>query len=173
MVSAMCSRELGYGNEISESVLKKVNEIRNNCKYSDKTAAILRNGTAMKTSLTSSPFIRELKYGSGHEGYWTYEHMCLQIEDCIDVLKVTHLHFVIIFLLDHSNGHDGLQPNGLSLSKINIKHAGCQPRMRDTTLHPNLFGPFHSESSKLQSGSIRDLQYTTSDRGACYLSERE
>ena len=99
--------------------------------------------------------------------------MCLQIEDCINVLKVTYPHFDIIFLLDHSNGHDRLQPNGLSLSKINIKHAGCQPRMRDTTLHPNLFGPFHSVSSTLQPGSIQCMQYTHVDHGPCYLSEIE
>ena len=174
MVSAMCSREFGYGNaELSESVLKEVNENRKNCKYSDENAAILRNGTAMKPLLTCSPFIRELEYGSGHEGYWTYEHMCLQLEDCIDVLKVTHPQFDVIFLLDHSNGHDRLQPNGLSLSKINIKHAGCQPRMRDATLYPTLFGPFHSSISKLQSGSIQHMQYTPQDDGPCYLTDKE
>ena len=41
----------------------------------------------MKDDLTTTPFVRELEYGSNYDGYWTYDHMILQFEDIIDVLQ--------------------------------------------------------------------------------------
>ena len=111
----------------------------------------------MKDELTVSPFVRELEYGNGHDGYWSYEHMVCQIEDCIDALQHVYPQFDIIFFLDHSNGHDRLQPDGLSLSKINIRFGGKQPKMRDTLLTASEFGPFHTPSFKLQPGIDQSL----------------
>ena len=73
--------------------------------------------------------------------------MVLQIEDCKDVLHHKHLHFDLLFLLDHSNGHDCMRPNGLNLNKLNIGHGGKQPRIRDSVLSDSEFGPFHSVSA--------------------------
>jgi hypothetical protein len=54
-----------------------------------------KRGTANKSPLTDNPFMREFEYGAKGEGYWSYEHMVIQLEDCIDCLKVlypnTHL----------------------------------------------------------------------------------
>jgi hypothetical protein len=38
--------------------------------------------------MVESPFIKYFKYGygKGKEGYWTYDHMALQFEDCVDVI---------------------------------------------------------------------------------------
>ncbi len=44
----------------------------------------------MKKQLISSPFIVEFEYGANLEGYWSYDHMVLQMEDCIDVLKLLY-----------------------------------------------------------------------------------
>ena len=96
-----------------------------------------------------------------------------QIEDCVDVLKHTHPQFDVMFLLDHSNGHDRLQPDGLSLSKINIRHAGKQPKMRPSKLTSQEFGPFHTPNSKLQPGHIQSMVFTKFDQGPCYLNPRE
>ena len=52
----------------------------------------------------------------------------------IDVLNHTHPHFEFLFLFDHSNGHDRLRPEGLSTTKISMKHGGQQPIMRDSIL---------------------------------------
>jgi hypothetical protein len=39
-----------------------------------------------KKTLTKSPFVFEFEYGANGKGYWVYEHMVLQLEDCIDCL---------------------------------------------------------------------------------------
>ena len=99
--------------------------------------------------------------------------MVLQLEDCVDILKVTHPDFDVLFLFDHSNGHDKLQPNGLSLSKINIGHGGKQPSMRSSLLSNEHFGPFHNTSYNLQPGMFQSMQYQEGDIGPCYLTEIE
>ena len=94
----------------------------------------------MKKKLTCSPFVRELEYGQNGDGYWTYESMVVQLEDCIDVLKMVHPEFDYVFLVDHSNGHDRLQPNSLTRNKLNIGHAGKQPIMHDSVIPKTLLG---------------------------------
>ena len=173
MLSSFCSRELGYGFPLTQDVLEAVNKQCENTHYSDTIAASIRFGTSLKPLLATSPFVRELDYGNGNDGYWSYEHMVVQIEDCIDVLRHTHPQFYFIFLLDNSNGHDRLQPDRLSITKINIRHAGKQPRMRSSKLTHQEFGPFHTSDSKLQPNDIQSMQFSESDPGPCYLSEQE
>jgi len=64
--------------------------------------------------LTKSPFIRYLQHGAGNDGYWNYDHMVVQIEDCIDCLKYLYPQFDFVFELDHSSGHAKERPDGLS-----------------------------------------------------------
>ena len=88
----------------------------------------------------------------------------------MDVLNVAFPSFEFVFLFDHSNGHDRLQPNGLSLSKINMKHGGRQPIMRSSKLTANEFGPFHNFNYNLQPGLTQHMQYTEEDDGPCYMT---
>jgi hypothetical protein len=37
--------------------------------------------------------MRLLEYGANNDGYWTYEAMVLQLEDCVDYLQVLYLMF--------------------------------------------------------------------------------
>ena len=169
MLSSICSRELGYGCTVSDSTLKLINEKRKGEKYSDEKAAIIKNGTSNKPELKTSPFVRELEYGASHDGYWSYEFMVLQMEDCIDCLTVMFPSYDFLMLFDHSNGHDRLQPNGLNINKINVRHAGKQPTMRDSTLTSDLFGPYHTSSYQLQPGMVQSMQYQETDLGPCYV----
>jgi hypothetical protein len=41
--------------------------------------------------------------------------MVLQLEDCIDVLKVLYPQFDFLFLFDHSCGHDRQKEDGLNV----------------------------------------------------------
>ena len=170
MLSSFVSRELGYGFEFSDDVRNAVNAKRRNNNYSDEEAAILKLGSAKKNDLTDSPFVRELEYGSSNEGYWTYESMILQLEDCIDVLNHTHPQFEFLFLFDHSNGHGRVQPNGLSVTKISIKYGGKEPKIRNSKLTTDEFGPFHTSSYKLQPGSEQSMIFEESDAEPCYLN---
>ena len=126
--------------------------------YSDAEAAIEKRGTAYKAELQKSPFVCELEYGINNEGYWTYENMVLQLEDCIDVLKITHPEFDFVYLFDHSNGHNRMQPNGLNMNKINVRFAGKQPKMRSSKLETDNFGLFHTAKYALQPGIIEHMQ---------------
>mmetsp|Transcript_4361 Transcript_4361/g.5020 ORF Transcript_4361/g.5020 Transcript_4361/m.5020 type:complete len:101 (+) Transcript_4361:1324-1626(+) len=43
-------------------------------------------------------FVSELEYGSNKEGYWTYDNMVLQLEDCIDCIKCLYPDYDFMFL---------------------------------------------------------------------------
>ena len=116
MLSSFTCRELGYCCPIADDVLDAVNLKRQGTKYSDEVAAQTRLGTAEKPKLTSTPFVRCLDCGANTNGYWTYNHMIVQLEDCVDVLQYLYPQFDFKFIFDHSNGHDRLQSDGLSLS---------------------------------------------------------
>ena len=92
----------------------------------------------------------------------------------MDILTYMFPDFEFIFFLDHSNGHDRMRPNGLNLNRINIKHGGSQPVMRDSeSLQPSLFGPFHTPDYPLQPGDIQKMQFTEDDLGPCYFSDSD
>jgi hypothetical protein len=83
-----------------------------------------KEGTAIKSLLTCSPIIREFEYGSTGEGYWSYEHRVIQLEDCIDCLKVLYPQYDMVFLLDHSCGHDQQNEDGLNAGKMSKTFGG-------------------------------------------------
>jgi hypothetical protein len=87
MVSAIVSREFGFGFELTVEELSAINLRRQGKKYADEESATLLFGNADKMKLTESPFIRTLEIGIRKEGYWTYKHMVVQLEDCIDCLQ--------------------------------------------------------------------------------------
>ena len=134
--------------------------------YSDVDAAKLLHGNASKPDLTKSPFVEELEYGASKEGYWTYEKMVLQLEDIMDVL---HYFFEdkyqFVFLFDHSNGHDRLQPNGLSCTKIRKNWGGKQPIMRDTALTRHEIGPFNEKCMNLAPGHMQSMYFSDKSNG--------
>ena len=57
MISAFQSREFGFGMNITDEELQKINETRRGEKYADEAAAIAKRGTADKKDLKHSPFI--------------------------------------------------------------------------------------------------------------------
>ena len=174
MLSAMTCRESGFAFTVPADVLEKVNKSRENKKYSDEDAAKEILGSPFKKKLETSPFIRELEYGKNKHGYWSYDHRVLQLEDCVDVLKFMYPDFDFVFFFDHSNGHDRMRPNGLNLNKVNVKHGGGQPIMRNSEpLENKHFGPYHTSNYKLQPGSIQSMQFEQGDEGPCYMDDSE
>ena len=173
MISGFTCHELGFVFDVSPDILAIVNAMRMNKKYSDEEAACSIYGNTTKKELTSSPFVQELEYGQNKEGYWTYDRMILQLEDCVDVLKVLFPDFDFIILFDHSNGHDRLQTDGLSITKINVGYGRTQPKMKPSKVPTSSFGPFHSDSYALQPGDTQRMQYTAVDAGPCNMTEGE
>ena len=124
MASAMVSRAFALGMEIKEEDMLEINKLREGKHYKDIVAANYLKGTSAKAPLTSTPFVRYLNYGQGKEGYWTYNHMVIQIEDCTDCLKYLYPDFDYAFELDHSSGHNSERPNGLSTTAMNLGWGG-------------------------------------------------
>jgi hypothetical protein len=60
------------------------------------------NGTTMKKQ-NNSPIILffECGYWAGKEGYRTYDHMCLQLEDCVNIIQALYSEDDTIWLFDH------------------------------------------------------------------------
>ena len=115
----------------------KVNDMRQNKKYGDKEAKIYLLGSVDKKELVTSPFFQSLQYGKGkNDGYWSYSHMVLHLEDCTDVFKVFYSQFDIVFELDHSSGHDKEKADGLTTtpSMLGWEHGGKQGCMRSSEL---------------------------------------
>ena len=108
--------------------MKEVNAYREGKKYSHKEAAKQIQQSANKKPLTKSPFVIEFEYGTKGEGYWTYEHMSVQFEDCVDCIKVLYPQYDFIFLFDHSCGYDRQCPDGLSANQMkkNMEEMCCK-----------------------------------------------
>ena len=152
---------MGFGYVIPGENLAVVNAKCDWKDYSDETAAITINSTAEKPKLIATPFTWQFKYGCNHDTYWTYNHVVLQSEDCVDCFKVLHPDLDFIFLFNHQNSHNWMQPNGLSLNKISIRYGGKQPHMRQSSItDPNILGPFHNLSYEFQLGMVQSVRYS-------------
>jgi hypothetical protein len=104
------------------------------------------------------------------EGYWTYDHMVLQFEDCIDAVKVLYPDYDYIFLFDHSCGHDRKQPDGLCANSIRKGFGGKQPEMRDTKIEAEEYlGEFQHDLS-LQVGSFQKRVFAPGDVGPFWMT---
>ncbi len=83
----------------------------------------------------TSPFFREFEYGQYTDGYWTFQQMVLQLEDCVDILNIKSPQYGFLFLFDHSCGHNGQREDGLNVEKMSKNFGGrVQREMRETTI---------------------------------------
>ncbi len=138
----------------------------------DESAAKAKRGTSEKKDLPSSPFVFEFEYGTSNEGYWCYEHMVLQLKDCMDCLKVLFPQFQYLFLFDHSCGHDRQREDGLNIENMSKSFGGKQSFMHNTLIKEShgYLGPYHKI---LNPGDVQHMVFTESDPGPFCLSERE
>ena len=83
VVSAFVSREFGFGLELTDDELRRVNERRQSrewCKYMSKEEAISVNGTEKKRLITDSlTLVQFVDVGINEEGYWNHNHRALQV----------------------------------------------------------------------------------------------
>ena len=159
---------------MTQDDLDIVNRARRNNgeRYIDEEAANIIRGSATKSPLTSSPFEVILEYGAAFEGYWNYDRMVLQMEDCVDVLKVLYPQFDIVFLFDHSCGHDKQRPDGLNANNISKGYGGSQPKMHDTKIQDMTYlGPFaNGPHCSLKVGEIQKMVFQEGDDGPFWMN---
>jgi hypothetical protein len=176
MISAFVSREFGFGMHLSEEDFLKVNRFRStagNKYYKDAEAATSKLGSAVKPQLSETPFVKEFEYGASESalGYWCYEWMILQLEDCIDVVQALYPEYDFAFMFDHSCGHDRKRPDGLSANNLNKGFGGAQPKMRNTVISDeDQLGPF---LPTLTIGQTQRLVFEETDDGPSWLTREE
>ncbi|KAI2492111.1 hypothetical protein MHU86_22447 [Fragilaria crotonensis] len=172
MLSAFVSRDFGFGRQMSDIELERVNNERRatGSTYKDTQAAMEINGTVYKAALTESPFVKYLYIGVNNEGYWNSYHMSLQFEDIVDCLKVLYPSYDMIFTFDHSQGHARKREHALSAQHMSKSFGGAQARMRDTLImaQDGFLGP-HLPS--LTVGDTQSLIFKDSDTGPWYLND--
>ena len=72
-----------------------------------------------KSRHTESPFLVTFEFG-GDRGYWTSNHVLLQVEECIDCIHVLNNNrYGYAFLFDHSSGHAKKCIGGLDVGTMN------------------------------------------------------
>jgi hypothetical protein len=104
--------------------------LRRGKKYINEEAAKTCKGNALKTDLLCSSFVFEFDYGVSNEGYWNYDRMVLQLEDCVDVFKCHCSYCDFPFLFNHSCSHDKQQPKGLNAENMLKNNGGQQSILR-------------------------------------------
>ena len=76
-------------------------------KYATK---LLQNGSALNKYMSreDNPFLVLYEYGNSNnkQGYWSFEHLVLQMQDFLDCLKVMYTCSYLVFLFDYLCGHD-------------------------------------------------------------------
>ena len=172
MVSAFQSREIGFGWKLTDQELHMVNTKRDIEEYVDKEAALEVTGKATKDRLTSTPFLRVFDPGQNQDGYWTYNHMAVQTEDCMDCLKVLLPGFDHLLLFDYSSGHNKKRVNGLDANSMSKYYGGNQSTLRDAPIYQEegILGPF---PQKLSVGDVQKMVFQDTDDGPFWLSPGE
>ncbi len=68
----------------------------------------------------------------------------LQLEDCVDCCIVLYQEHDVLFMLDHSCGHDRQRQGGLNAKNMNKSFGGNQPKMCDTMIQQEqgFWGPY-------------------------------
>jgi len=172
MVSAFQSREFGFGFKLTSEDLKCINDYRSSHRphYTETESAMKILGSTKKKDLSESPFVIyfEYGYGQGKEGYWTYDHMSLQFEDCVDCIQALFPQFDSVWLFDHSCGHDRGREDGLNVSNMSVNWGGKQRKIRSTkiTQEQGFLGP---HSPKLQVGDTQSMIFENEDEGPYYM----
>ena len=144
-------------------MLAKINLSRTGQKYTDEFAAKDIHNIAEKKDLEESPFVRYFELGANNEGYWGYNHMVLQLEDCIDCLKVAYPNLYFVFLFDHSSRHSKKRHGGLDAGNMNSGFGGAQLFMRNDSVIVQTEGYLGPYDSILCVGMKQSMEFFPKD----------
>lgn len=71
------------------------------------------NGKSMTSRVVFYP-------GAASQGYWTSEHMIIQLKDVLELFKFLHVGMVGVFLFDQSSNHKAYAKDALVASRMNM-----------------------------------------------------
>jgi hypothetical protein len=100
--------------------------------------------------------------------------MVIQLDNCVDCLKVLFPTYDFLFLLDHSSGHDKQKEDALNAHNMSVKVGGKQKRLRDSKIleEDGYLGPYDHDK-KLRVGDIQCFVFRESDDGPFYYTQRQ
>jgi hypothetical protein len=75
----------------------------------------------------------KLDYGKNRDIYWRCQHMCLHLEQYLDIFEVKCPEHNPIVVFDNSSGHGAYADDALQAQKMSSGWGGKQARMRDTS----------------------------------------
>ena len=109
----------------------------------------------------------KFEYGTKKNGYWSYKHLTIQLEDCIDVMKVIcGNNFILQFMVDYSCGHDRQREDVLNVNAMNVRHGGRQHIMHYSKMTKTYLGEFVSGIfAILKVGDTRNMVFKPNDVG--------
>jgi hypothetical protein len=160
MTSAFIIHDTGFGLETNADLLRRINLSRRGQKHADEHAANdIHNAVVDKKDLKESPFVKFFELGSNNEGCWGCNHMVLQLEDCVDCLKVACPEFDFVFSFDHSSGHSKKRQGGLDAVNMNSGFGGAQPFMRNDGIVVQTDGSLGPHDTVLSVGVAQSLVF--------------
>ena len=126
-----------------------------------------------KKNLQESPFVVSVELGANNEGYWTYNHMSIQFEDCVDCIKVIYPQFDFVFMFDHLQGHAKKLINGLDAYTMNRGYGGAEPRMRAESTVKEHNGYLGMNQRTLEVGDTQSFVFKSDEDGPFWMSPQE
>ena len=111
---------------------------------------------------------KKMWYGANAEGYWTGNHMIVQLEDCIDCLQVMYgEEYDFVFMFDHSSGHAKKRYHGLDGENNNVKQGGILQHPTFIKTKHNFLGPFYNPNNPrmVKVGQFQKLIWNNVDLG--------
>ena len=170
MYSLLVSRATGagFGAFWNDEIKQKTNLKRSGQHYFDREAAIAVHGKSLKDPLLTDPANRKFSYG-GANGWWTGNHLLVQVEDFLDVFFEAFENITPLLLFDNSTGHSKGRMNGLNVNNMNKNYGGKQQKLHPSVITANCLGPY---SPKLRPGDTQRFTFEEGDEGPFYLEER-
>ena len=106
--------------------------------------------------------------GASNEGYWTYNHMSIQFEDCVDWIKVIYPYFR--FCVRSFARTRKKLTGGLDAYRINKKYGGAQPMMRESSMIKDHDGYLGMHEHILHIGDTQSFVFTSNVKGPFWMS---
>ena len=132
-------------------------------------------------ALTENPFVKYFGFGENKEGYWSYDHMVVQFEDCVDRIRgIFEDQYDLMFLFDHSSVHVKKKTHGLDAGAMTKGYSGSQLTIRHSKISQTdgILGPYHdlNNPKMVQVIHVRSFYAHRVDicaHGAAYSAQRE
>jgi hypothetical protein len=94
------------------------------------------------------------------------------MEDCIDVVNLLYQQYDVLFLFDHSCGHDRQHKDGLNVENMSKSYGGKQSILR-TSLIKQERGYLGRFPRTLNPGDMRQMVFVPGDEGPFWMTTEQ